>query len=70
MTKTQVFISFKMHDEWGELTKDYFMAKKLYEALRAEHIQAFFSDISLFPLYNFSLNKSIKPVPIRRKQTI
>ena len=47
MTKTQVFISFKMHDEWGELTKDYFMAKKLYEALRAEHIQAFFSDISL-----------------------
>lgn len=47
MTKTQVFISFKMHDEWGELTKDYFMAKKLYKALRAEHIQAFFSDISL-----------------------
>ena len=36
-----------MHDETGTLTKDYSIAKELYNALTKAHIDAFFSDISL-----------------------
>lgn len=45
--KNKVFISFKMHDEFGELTRDYALAKELYEALRTARIDVFFSDVSL-----------------------
>lgn len=43
----KVFISFKMHDESGNLTKDHAIAKELYEALTREGVATFFSDVTL-----------------------
>lgn len=43
----KVFISFKMHDEFGAQTKDFSIAKELYDALMKAGIPTFFSDVSL-----------------------
>lgn len=31
--KNKVFLSFKMHDETGKLTRDYYLAKELFNKL-------------------------------------
>lgn len=57
--KNKVFISFKMHNEFGELTKDYLIAKKLYIALTEANIDAFFSDVSLLNAARADYKKKI-----------
>ena len=48
-----------MHDEFGELTKDYLIAKKLYIALTEANIDAFFSDVSLLNAARADYKKKI-----------
>jgi len=45
--KTQVFLSYKYHNEKGEILPDYYMAKELYEELKKIGINTFFSDKSI-----------------------
>ncbi len=45
--KNKVFISFKMHDDNGRVTRDYYLAKELYDRLNTENIDVFFSDVSI-----------------------
>ncbi len=42
-----VFISFKKHDEEGNYTEDWKMAKTLYRAFEERKMNTFFSDISV-----------------------
>lgn len=50
MNPFDVFISYKHTDAAGELTEDYHIGEKLYEALRRCGISTFFSDRTLFSL--------------------
>ena len=45
--KNKVFLSFKMHDEAGKLTRDYYLAKELFNKLCYAKVPTFFSDVSL-----------------------
>ena len=47
MSKYDVFISFKNTDSRGKNTRDFYMAKELYEALTRHHIRVFFSPETL-----------------------
>lgn len=48
--KFDVFISYKFHGNNSETLPDYYMAKELYEKLKSNGIDAFFSDSSLIGL--------------------
>lgn len=47
MDQTQVFISYKFHDENDNILPDYFMAKDVYERLLGLGLEVFFSDETL-----------------------
>ena len=59
MKKTDVFISYKHHAEDGEVSKDYYVAKELYEALTEAGISTFFSDETIFRLGISDYKKAI-----------
>lgn len=54
-----VFISYKHTDESGGLTRDYYIAEKLYMLLASRGIHAFFSDKTLFSLGTGDYKKAI-----------
>lgn len=57
--KTKVFLSYKFHDNEGNILPDYYMAKELYERLSALGISTFFSDKTILALGNSNYKQLI-----------
>ena len=60
MKKTDVFISYKHHTEDGNVSRDYAIAKELYEGLTKAGISTFFSDATIFELGISDYKKAIE----------
>lgn len=60
--KYDVFISFKHHDAYGNVTPEYYIAKQLKEILEKNGLRTFFSEITLQELGAYDYKKVIDSV--------